>query len=109
MKLQKTLKITVLLAGIFSLNQSIAQQKNPGINLDLMDKTIKPSEDFFKFVNGTWLKNTEIPADKTRWGSFDELRQRTDKDALAILADATKDPKYTATTDQGKPSICIVQ
>jgi putative endopeptidase len=102
MKLQATLKLSLLIAGAFSVNQSVAQQKNPGINLDLMDKTIKPSDDFFKFVNGTWLKNTEIPADKTRWGSFDELRQRTDKDALAILAEATKDPKYTATTDQGK-------
>jgi putative endopeptidase len=102
MKLQATLKLSLILAGSLSVNQIVAQQKNPGINLDLMDKTIKPSDDFFKFVNGTWLKNTEIPADKTRWGSFDELRQRTDKDALAILAEATKDPKYTATTDQGK-------
>ena len=102
MKLQATLKFSLLLAGAFSFNQSIAQQKNSGINLDLMDKTVKPADDFFKFVNGTWLKNTEIPADKTRWGSFDELRQRTDKDALVILAEAAKDPKYTATTDQGK-------
>ncbi len=102
MKLNATLKLSMLLAGTFSVNQSIAQQKKPGINLDLMDKSVKPSDDFFKYVNGTWLKNTEIPADKNRWGSFDELRQRTDKDALAILADATKDPKYTATTDQGK-------
>jgi putative endopeptidase len=101
MKLQFTLKTTLLLASAFTITQSIAQ-KTPGINLDLMDKTVKPSDDFFKFVNGTWLKNTEIPADKTRWGSFDELRQNTDKDALAILADATKDPKYTGTTDQGK-------
>jgi predicted metalloendopeptidase len=30
------------------------------------------------------VDNTAIPADRTRWGSFDELRQRTDADALAI-------------------------
>ena len=66
---------------------------------------MKPSEDFFKFVNGTWLKNTEIPADKTRWGSFDELRQNTDKDALAILKVASKNPKYKSNTDQGKAII----
>jgi putative endopeptidase len=102
MKLNATLKISILIAGTLSVGQSIAQQKKPGINLDLMDKTVKPSDDFFKYVNGTWLKNTEIPADKTRWGSFDELRQRTDKDALSILDLATKDPKYTAITDQGK-------
>ena len=87
---------------ILSANFMIAQQKNPGLNLDLMDKSVKPQNDFFNFVNGTWLKNTEIPADKTRWGSFDELRQNTDKDALAILKDATSNPKYNSNTDQGK-------
>jgi putative endopeptidase len=34
--------------------------KTPGINLEAMDKNVKPSEDFFKFVNGTWLQKTEI-------------------------------------------------
>ncbi len=77
-------------------------KKNPGINLEYMDKSVKPSDNFLRFVNGIWLDKTEIPADKTRWGSFDELRQNTDKDALAILKEATKNPKYKANTDQGK-------
>ena len=102
MKLKSTLKLGLFAATIFSFSQINAQQKNPGINLDLMDKSVKPSDDFFKFVNGTWLKNTPIPADKTRWGSFDELRQNTDKDALAILNEASKNPIYKSTTDQGK-------
>jgi putative endopeptidase len=89
--------------GILAANSNDAQaQKKPGINLDLMDKSVKPSDDFFKFVNGTWLKNNPIPADKTRWGSFDELRQNTDKDALAILKEAGNNPKYKSSTDQGK-------
>ena len=82
--------------------QKEVAKKEPGINISYMDKSVKPSDDFFKFVNGTWLKNTEIPADKTRWGSFDELRQNTDKDALAILKEAAKNPKYKSNTDQGK-------
>jgi predicted metalloendopeptidase len=102
MNSRTNLKFGLLVASLFAINQSNAQQKNPGINLDLMDKSVKPSDDFFKFVNGTWLKNTDIPADKTRWGSFDELRQNTDKDALAILNEAANNPKYKATTDQGK-------
>jgi len=102
MKLQTTIKFGFLAASLFALNQGNAQQKKPGLNLDLMDKSVRPNDDFFKFVNGTWLKNTEIPADKTRWGSFDELRQNTDKDALAILKDAAKNPKYKSSTDQGK-------
>ena len=95
----KTLLTAAIFTSAFQIN---AQQKTPGINLSLMDKTVSPKNDFFKFVNGTWLKNTEIPADKTRWGSFDELRQNTDKDALAILKEAAKNPKYGSNTDQGK-------
>jgi predicted metalloendopeptidase len=67
-----------------------------------MDMDVKPSQDFFKFVNGTWLKKTEIPADRTRWGSFDELRKNTDNDVLAILEEAAKSNKYKSDTDQGK-------
>ena len=102
MKLQTKIKFGFLAASLFAIHQGNAQQKMPGLGLDLMDKSVKPSDDFFKFVNGTWLKNTDIPADKTRWGSFDELRQNTDKDALAILKDAAKNPKYKSNTDQGK-------
>ena len=76
--------------------------KNPGINLDYMDTNVTPGQDFFRYVNGKWLDKTEIPADRTRWGSFDELRQNTDKDALEILKDASNNPKYGPTTDQGK-------
>lgn len=95
-------KVWMTALVIASALQVNAQKKTPGINTSLMDKSVSPKNDFFKFVNGAWLKNTEIPADKTRWGSFDELRQNTDKDALAILKEATKDPKYTSNTDQGK-------
>ena len=102
----KTLLYVIpILIGLSANAQKEASQKTPGINVPFMDKSVKPSEDFFKFVNGTWLKNTEIPADKTRWGSFDELRQNTDKDALAILKEASKNPKYKSNTDQGKAII----
>lgn len=80
----------------------IAQEKKPGIDLSLMDKSVRPNDNFFNFVNGTWVKNTEIPADRTRWGSFDELRQKTDIDALNILEEAAKNPAYKSNTDQGK-------
>lgn len=102
MNFQTIVKLGLLSLSLFAVSQINAQQKQPGINTDLMDKSVKANDDFFKYVNGTWLKNTEIPADKTRWGSFDELRQKTDKDALAILAKATKSGKYKATSDQGK-------
>ena len=58
-----------------------------------MNTEITPNEDFFNYVNGKWLDNTEIPDDRTSWGSFAELRQRTDEDALGILKSAMGDDK----------------
>ncbi|WP_163401267.1 M13 family metallopeptidase [Flavobacterium fluviatile] len=77
-------------------------QKEPGINVSFMKKEISPKEDFFQYVNGTWLDKTEIPSDRNAWGSFNELRQKTDDNSLAILKEASKDPKYKSNTDQGK-------
>ena len=100
--ISKSTKMIVILITAFGFNQNNAQQNGVGIDLSLMDTSVSPKDDFFNFVNGTWLKNTEIPADRTRWGSFDELRKKTDADALAILAEASKNPKYKSDTDQGK-------
>ncbi|MCG2610266.1 M13 family metallopeptidase [Flavobacterium sp. SM15] len=104
------MKKNILAAGslaVFSLLslEASAQQakpKNPGIDLDLMDKSVKPGDDFFRYVNGTWFDKTQIPADKTRWGSFDELRQNTDKDALAILKEAAANKNLDPKSDQAK-------
>lgn len=91
-----------LLALCSQAHAQAPSPKTPGINVSYMDKSVRPNDDFFSFVNGTWIKDTEIPADKTRWGSFDQLRQQTDYDALAILKEAASNPKYTSDTDQGK-------
>ena len=88
---------------IFSISIcGYAQNESRGINLNFMDKSVKPSDNFFRYVNGTWLDQTDIPADRTRWGSFDELREKTDKDMMLILKEALNNPTYTAETDQGK-------
>ncbi len=73
--------------------QTVQLEEVPGINLDYMDKTVDAKEDFFKYVNGKWLENNEIPDDRTTWGSFQELRQKTDADALGILKAAMSDNK----------------
>lgn len=62
-----------------------AQTDYQAIELDHMDQTIKPQDDFYNFVNGTWMKNSEIPSDKSRWGSFDMLRENTDENTLKLL------------------------
>ena len=94
--------LSIALSSCKSSQEVTAKKEPAGINVGYMDKSTNPANDFNRYVNGTWLDKTEIPADRTRWGSFDELRQKTDVDALRILDEASKDPKYTSTTDQGK-------
>ena len=99
---KKLLFVLPVLIGFTEMQGQTKPTKTPGIDVSLMDKSVRPQDDFFNFVNGDWLKKTEIPSDRTRWGSFDELRQNTDNDALSILKDASKNPKYISNTDQGK-------
>jgi putative endopeptidase len=55
-----------------------------------MDTTVSPTENFFQYANGAWLKSAKIPGDQTRWGSFDELGQRTLDDLHTLLDEAAK-------------------
>lgn len=77
-------------------------EKIPGIVLSNMDTSVTPNQDFYNFVNGSWMKNTKIPDDRTTWGGFSVLRKSTDADVLAILADAQESGTYSSTTDQAK-------
>lgn len=56
-----------------------------GLNLEYMDTSVRPQDDFFSFVNGNWYKTAEIPSDKASWGSFNKLREDTDSNSLLIL------------------------
>lgn len=92
----------VLAGTVCNAQTPAAKQQKPGINLSYMDKKVKPNDDFFRYVNGTWVDKTEIPSDKTRWGSFDELRENTNNDALAILKEAAANKNLSSKSDQGK-------
>ncbi|MFS4494642.1 M13 family metallopeptidase [Maribacter sp. 2308TA10-17] len=74
----------------------------PGIVLENMKPDISPKDDFYNFVNGTWMDETEIPADRSSWGGFSVLRKSTDNDVLEILAKAKASGKYGPETDQAK-------
>ncbi len=77
-------------------------EKIPGIVLENMDTSVSPKNDFYNYVNGSWMKNTEIPADRTSWGGFSVLRKSTNADVLEIIAKAKASGKYSADSDQAK-------
>jgi putative endopeptidase len=58
----------------------------PAFDVKNMDTSVKPQDDFFTYANGTWLKNTPIPPEESRWGSFNELVEKNN-DALHEVAE----------------------
>lgn len=56
-----------------------------GVDLDAMDKTVSPGDDFFRHVGGTWMKNTKIPDDRSRWGSFNILAAKSEDDVRDVI------------------------
>lgn len=102
--MNKPVNTALLLGGLFFglLACDSTSKKTGGIDISLMDTEVRPQDDFYNFVNGTWMKNTEIPDDKTRWGSFNELRENTDADVLNILKDAANDPNLDTASDESK-------
>jgi predicted metalloendopeptidase len=94
--------IVSLVSGFTICHSQVQENKEPGIIISNMDKNSLPADNFFRFVNGAWLDKTEIPSDKTSWGSFNELRKKTDIDALSILKEAALNPMYKSNTDEGK-------
>jgi len=63
-----------------------------GIISENMDKTVRVQDNFYQYVNGTWLKKTEIPADKSGWGAFYELRDSVLPRVRSLIEEADKDP-----------------
>jgi predicted metalloendopeptidase len=61
-----------------------------------LDPSVKPQDDFYLYADGGWIKNNPIPADRSRWGGFDELHDRNEAILHAILKDAedAKDPGF---------------
>ncbi|WP_191089249.1 M13 family metallopeptidase [Microbacterium radiodurans] len=59
-----------------------------GIAVDELSTDIRPQDDLFRYVNGSWLERTEIPDDKARWGSFHLIAEQAEKDVRAIIDDA---------------------
>jgi predicted metalloendopeptidase len=56
-----------------------------GVDRSGFDESVRPQDDFNRWVNGAWIDRTEIPADKTTWGSFTILREESDRHQREII------------------------
>ncbi|WP_438943312.1 M13 family metallopeptidase [Parvularcula marina] len=58
-----------------------------GIDLTAMDKTVDPGDDFFLYANGTWFKEFEIPSDRSSYGAFHLLGEKSQQQTKFIIED----------------------
>lgn len=73
-----------------------------GIDFQYFDKSVRPQDDFYAYINGTWIKNTKIAADRTRAGTFYDLRDQSQQDIKDIIKSLADTPNLKAGTDEQK-------
>jgi len=84
--------------------EAITEEAAPlasGIATEYMDTSVKAGDDFFSYVNGRWVAETEIPADKSSYGGFRILRDEAQEDVKAII-EASASGDFAKGTDEQK-------
>lgn len=72
-----------------------------GVDLSAMDKSVKPGDDFFEFVNGNWEKTAQIPPDRASAGAFQDLRILSEK-RMREIVDGLDARPYSGLNDEEK-------
>ncbi len=99
----------VLLAAALCLGTAIAatpagkpELGTFGIDLTAMDRSVKPGDNFFHYVNGSWEKVTEIPAERSSIGAFQLLRIKSEDRMKEIMKDLEAKPVGQLSTEEKK-------
>ena len=74
------------------------KKASPAIDAANMDTTVKAGDDFYKFANGTWMKNNPIPAEYSRYGAFEMLEEENYIQLKTIFTEASADKNATEGT-----------
>ena len=96
----KNFKIALIAAAIIIVSCNKKEEFTSGINIKNMDTIVRPGDNFANYVNGTWTKNTKIPADKASYGAFDLLFDKSQIDVKAIIENAAKSKNADGSDEQ---------
>ncbi|HEV7990330.1 MAG TPA: M13-type metalloendopeptidase [Gemmatimonadaceae bacterium] len=102
-RLLPALRIAAIAASLVLAPGIVAAQATRSIGIDttFLDRSVRPQDDFYQFVNGGWFPTHPIPADASRWGSFDELDERS-RDAMHTLLEEASRSKAPAGSEERK-------
>jgi len=76
--------------GNSSKKEEAKELPEKGLDITAMDTSVRPQDDFYNYVNGSWMKPAKTPADKTSWGTYYMLDEQTEQQCLSILQDLLK-------------------
>ena len=68
-------------------DEGLEKELVSGIVMDNLDTTANPADDFYQFACGGWMKNHPLPAEYSRYGSFDQLAENTEKQLNKLITD----------------------
>ena len=108
MKKLMMISFSAAIIAACSMNAEQSADKTPtavpklvsGIDQRSFDLSVRAQDDLFRHVNGTWLKEFEIPADKSNYGSFTKLAEEADKNVKTIIEDASKGNPIKGSNEQ---------
>ena len=90
---RKTLAACVLALPLISAQAqktSNAPATSHGIAVSNIDSAVRPGDDFYLYANGAWIKRTELPADRTSLGAFNQLVDRSNHRVAQIIEQAAQ-------------------
>ncbi len=82
--------VTAITPSITTAATSSALTDKPGIDTAFFDKSALPCTDFYRYAIGQWQDKSPVPADRARWGAFDEIEARNRLVMLDVLKAAAK-------------------
>ncbi|MEG0344478.1 MAG: M13 family metallopeptidase [Acinetobacter sp.] len=84
---------------------ALQAQKKSGIEKQYFDSSVSEKDDFYQHVNGLWLKNTEIPADRSSWGAFQILREQSSHQIHDIIEEISNKKLVQGSAEQKVASL----
>src|SRR5690242_18125847 len=90
----------VLLAACSAPKEETKAPLASGLILENMDSTVKPGDNFQMFVNGKWIKNTEIPADKSSYSVGYMVHEQSQENVKKIIEESAAANKPAGSDEQ---------
>lgn len=90
--MKRSFVYTIACTAVIAIASCKSQESKPGVGINLADRdtTVRPTEDFYHYANGSWIKANPVPPDQVRWGSFSILNEDNKKHLREIAEEAAK-------------------